>query len=257
MLPYIQLGPLQVGSHTLYPFGILITTGILVGILVMVWRAPKVGLDRQTAFRFAAVNVISGLAGAHVLKVLFFEPAAFLQNPAILFDFKQGGIYSFGGLFGGLAGGWLYLHFSKAGASRKWEYFDLIVFAFPFAWLFGRAGCAVVHDHPGIRAYNWLSVDFPGGPRYDLGLLEFLYIFLMIGLFLYLDQRPRPGGFFLMVGLLVYGPFRFLLDSLHEPGVPRFILTPDQAWGLFATIAGLVVLAKIRTRLTHDHSSRP
>jgi phosphatidylglycerol:prolipoprotein diacylglycerol transferase len=134
------------------------------------------------------------------------------------------------------------------GAATYWDYFDLLAFSFPFGWIFGRAGCAIAHDHPGIRAYNWLSVNFPGGPRYDLGLLEFLLTLAAIPLFLWLDRQPRPAGFYLGLGLLITGPFRFFLDSLHEPGVPRFILTPDQAWGLLATVAGVLILAKALQR---------
>ncbi len=29
---------------------------------------------------------------------------------------------------------------------------DLILSVFPVAWVFGRSGCSVVHDHPGMKA---------------------------------------------------------------------------------------------------------
>src|ERR1019366_3998006 len=166
MLPYVHLGALHIGSRSIYPFAILVLAGILAGTAMLVWRAGKLGLDRQIAFRLAAVSVLCGLAGAHVLRLLFFEPALLRRGAGVLFDMRQGGIYSFGGLAAGIAGGLCFLRLSDLRAATAWDYFDLLAFSFPFGWIFGRAGCAIAHDHPGVRAYNWLSVNFPSAPRY-------------------------------------------------------------------------------------------
>jgi phosphatidylglycerol:prolipoprotein diacylglycerol transferase len=248
MLPYIQLGALHIGSRSIYPYGILVLTGIIAGTAMLVWRAGRLGLDRNVAFRLCAVTVFCGIVGAHLLRVLFFQPSLFSRDPSVLLHISRGGLYSFGGLAGGIAGGLCFLRLSNLGAATSWDYFDLLAFSFPFGWIFGRAGCAVAHDHPGIRAYNWLSVNFPGGSRYDLGLLEFFFTIPAIVLFLWLDRRRRPAGFYLGLGLIIAGTFRIFLDGLHEPGAPRFLLTPDQAWGLLATVAGVVILAKVFRR---------
>ena len=235
------------GPVRIYPFGILVVAGIVTGVCMLRARAARRGLDPDIALGLGVSAVLCGLAGSHLMRLLFFEPNL-LRNPAVIFDFKLGGMYSFGGLVVGAAAAWIYCRGLKLDAAKTWAYFDLLAFVFPFGWVFGRAGCSVAHDHPGIRAYNWLSVDFPGGPRYDLGLLEFFFILPVIAWFLWLDRRPRPGGFYLAVGLIVSGTFRFCLDGLHEPGVPRFILTPDQTWGLIAAVAGAVVLANVLRR---------
>jgi phosphatidylglycerol---prolipoprotein diacylglyceryl transferase len=242
MLPYIEQPAIPIGPVFIYPFGILVLAGILTGVWMVRARAAQRGLDREVALRFCAAMILCGLAGAHLLRLLMFEPRLLWSNPAALFDFREGGIYSFGGLFAGLAGGWLYLRSQKLSAAKMWQYLDVLAFVFPFAWAFGRAGCAIAHDHPGILSRSWLAVDFPGGGRYDLGLLEFLFMLPMAGLFLWMDRLPRPAGFYLGMFLTIYGPFRIWLDSLHEPAVPRFILTPDQTMGLLAACAGALIL---------------
>jgi phosphatidylglycerol:prolipoprotein diacylglycerol transferase len=230
MIPYLEQQPIVIGPARIYPFGVLAATGLLAGVWMLRKRAAAKGLDQDVAFRFGVVSGFCGLIGAILLRLL-------------IYDFQQGGMYSFGGLLAGLAGGWLYLR-SAAGAKTA-AYFDAMAFVFPFAWMFGRAGCAIAHDHPGIRSSHWLAVAFAGGGRFDLGLLELLFLLPLAALFLWLDRRPRPAGFFLGTFLAIYGAFRFCLDGLHEPGAPRFLLTPDQAMGLLAAAGGTLLLLRL------------
>ena len=228
MLPYLEQRPIAIGPARIYPFGILAATGLLTGVWMLRARAAARGLDRAIAFRFGAVSVFCGLAGSLFLGLLISRP----------------GLYSFAALSAGGAAGWLYLRSISEG-SKAIAYFDAATFVFPFAWVFVRAGCALAHDHPGIRSNHWLAVAFPGGGRFDLGLLEFLFLIPLAGLFLWLDRRPWPPGFFLGCFLAIYGVFRFCLDNLREPAGPRFLLTPDQAMGLLAATAAAIVLLRV------------
>ncbi len=234
VLPYSDLPAISFGDLRVYPFGILVVLGIVTGMGIVITRAPRSNLDRNIAFRLCATAVLCGLAGSYLLRIVLFS---------------GGGIYSFGGLVTGLAAAAWYLRRTDLGGASSWDYIDLIAFAFPFAWAFGRAACSVSHDHPGVHSSNWLAVQFPGGPRYDLGLLEFFFTLLLIALFLWLDRRPRPGGYYCGLFLVLYGPFRFLLDGLHEPGVPHLLLTPDRWFGLLSTVAGFAILWMARRRM--------
>ncbi len=63
--------------------------------------------------------------------------------------------------------------------------------------MIGRFGCALPHDHRGFASEPWIAVKMPGGPRCDLGLIEFLFLIEMVIAFRLLDRRPCPVGFFL------------------------------------------------------------
>ncbi len=91
---------------------------------------------------------------------------------------------------------------------------DVITFALPFGWIFGRLGCFLVHDHRGEFTTSWIGILFPEGPRFDLGLIELLFLIPLSGLFLVLDRKPRPTGFFFALFGIVYGGFRIWLDTL-------------------------------------------
>jgi prolipoprotein diacylglyceryltransferase len=60
----------------------------------------------------------------------------------------------------------------------------------------------------------------------------------------------RRPGFAIGLFLAVYGPFRFLLDRLHESPPHWFFLTIDQWSGAAATLLGLAILSLRPVRKT-------
>jgi phosphatidylglycerol:prolipoprotein diacylglycerol transferase len=81
-------------------------------------------------------------------------------------------------------------------------------------------------------------VRFPDGPRFDLGLLELLFTLFISALFLALDQRPRPTGFFIALFFALYGPVRFALDVLRIGDTRYFGWTPGQYVSIAAALFG-------------------
>ena len=130
---------------------------------------------------------------------------------------------------------------------------DAVASGLPFGWMFGRAGCTVVHDHPGIRSDAWFAVAYPGGSRLDLGLLELVYVIPIAVAFVFLRRRAWPWGFFVAVLSISYAPGRFLLDFLrlrraeHDllPDARYAGLTPAQWACLALGIFGVGLLVRV------------
>jgi phosphatidylglycerol:prolipoprotein diacylglycerol transferase len=150
--------------------------------------------------------------------------------------------------------------------------------------VFGRAACALKHDHPGAAASEgaWLAVAFPSPeeaqdwiankrfglleghtPRYDLGLLELLFTLVLAVVFAILWRRRLRAGMHMALLCLLYAPVRFALDFLRMPesdgGDSRYAaLTPAQ-WSCIVLLGcGLGVLAHVRKqqRLGVDPAER-
>jgi phosphatidylglycerol:prolipoprotein diacylglycerol transferase len=161
---------------------------------------------------------------------------------------------SFGGFTGAIVGALLF----------KWRhrvqvlpYADVVSSAFPVGWVFGRAGCSLAHDHPGIHSDAWFAVKYPGGARFDLGLYEMVLTLPLAILFLLLRRQARPWGFYIGTMCIAYAPTRFALDFLRARDTrdadPRyFALTPAQ-WACFLLLAFGV--ATLWYALTHQHKS--
>ena len=241
MIPYVTIPRLSLGPMHFAPFGVLVSAGILVTYFWIVFRARNVGLDPKKASGLCAWMLIAGFAGAVLLKYAY--------NPAA--GFRHLGIASFGGIAGGLAGAAAFFGLHRVGPRERLDYLNLVASRFPIGLAFGRAGCALAHDHPGIRSANWLAVQFPGGSRYDLGLLEFFFLILVAGLFLAArGQKPYLGLF-----LIPYGLFRFAIDQLHENPPAYLGITVDQYASIAALLVGVWAITRVETRQSAWRSS--
>ena len=247
MFPYIEQPVLKIGPIALHAFGALVGMALLLGVWMLVRRAERTGMDRIIARDLAVWMAGVGFVGAHMASVLFSKPHAVVESPLILLNLWSG-ISSYGGLIGGILGGIWFLKRRGLSPSQIWAYLDLVAFVFPFAWILGRAGCSLAHDHPGIHTASWLAVRYPDGPRYDLGLLEFFYSLLLAGLFLALERRRWPAGFYFGLFFLLYGPVRFLLDNLRINEVKYLGLTSGQYGSVAATLVGLGTLILLARR---------
>jgi len=233
--------PLPFGSGkglTLYGFGICVATAILLGVWLSKRRARQLGLSEMTMADLAYAVLIGGFVGAHLVDVVFYRPAALLDDPWLILKIWNG-ISSFGGFVGATIGGICFLRWKRTGREERWGYLEATIFSLPFGWIFGRLGCSLAHDHPGILSDAWFAVQappllyqrtlgLPAGSYLDLGLLELAFTILLAGGILLLDRRRRPVGFYLAWIPLLYAPVRFGLDFLRTRDVRYLGLTPGQ-----------------------------
>lgn len=228
LLPEGMLGD---GSPALSikPFGVLVALGVYVGSWLALDYGVRRGLSGRALGSFVVWVVGFGFVAAHVLDLIFYYPERLLRDPWSLVRLWEG-LSSYGGFLGGLLGAW---SFGRYYGTRILPYVDAVASGLPVGWLFGRAGCAVVHDHPGIASDAWYAVAFPEGARLDLGLLEFLMVVPIAGGVLLLRRRAWPWGFFVSVVATAYAPLRFGLDFLRVRAPVELagsILTPDRRY---------------------------
>jgi phosphatidylglycerol:prolipoprotein diacylglycerol transferase len=247
-------------------FGVLVALGVYIGSVVAVQHARERKLDEKKLGSFIFWILVGGFVSAHMLDAIFYHPQKVLSEPLYLFKLWDG-LSSFGGFVGALSGAaaWRLYHGEKI-----LPMCEVVNSAFPLAWVFGRAGCASVHDHPGRISEAWIAVRYPQGPgfigRFDLGLYECLLTIPLAVAFAILWRRKpvRPLGFYTGIMCVAYAPVRFALDFLREHenvngGDPRYGgLTPAQ-WACFGLLAvGLYFLRMAsRSGPSPDPEPRP
>jgi phosphatidylglycerol:prolipoprotein diacylglycerol transferase len=243
------------------PFGTLVAIGVYLGSLLTLKRARDRNIDEKIFNDFIFWVVASGFVISHWFDAITYHPKRVWQDPAYLLRIWDG-LSSYGGFIGAVIGMFAWKYYRRR---KVMEYCDITVSAFPLAWVFGRAGCSIVHDHPGALSNAWYAVRYPPEQlaagfdgRIDLGFIEFaLTIPLAIACHVLWRKQPlRPNGFYVGLTLTAYAPVRFLLDFLrvspHDSGRvveadPRYGgLTPAQ-WVCFVALAlGLYYLVTTR-----------
>ena len=293
MIPYIKVPdfhPFGLDWLPLHPFGLLVATGVLLGTMLANRRARKRGLDLEQLNSFITWMLIGGFTGGHILDELLYDPHRVVENHISLL-MLWAGLGSFPGFLGGVIGVvlWKFFdyrpttpggrsHFVRNKVVRPvLPFCDLILSVFPVAWVFGRAGCSSVHDHPGAVASADApfavaypsafptATDGPGGhisvgpitfiqghfPRYDLGLLELMFAFVLASALALTWRRRLATGTYIVVVCLAYAPVRFMMDFLRIRDVqgadPRYGgLTPAQ-WACVMLFAfGIATAAYVR-----------
>ena len=246
----------------LAPFGFLVGIGIVLGTIIAGRRAKQLGLSERVVADVALWAVIPGFIGAHLVHQLVYYPHELVDHmvngqlvpgePLKIFMIWKG-ISSFGGFIGGTLG--VLFYFRRHKELPFLPYADSIVFGFAFAWIFGRLGCTTAFDHPGSPtdffmgmtyggdAVDRFGADLKGKVIHNLGWYEAIWSVAMSAFFWSQRKIPHVKGWYLIVFVLAYMPFRFMLDFLREVDV-RYGLTPGQWFAIVLLGLGTWLMVK-------------
>ena len=197
MLPYLPPPPpIRLLGLQIPVFGLFLFVAALTAYLLITLRGRRLALGARVPEQLAGSLLLAAILGAHLAGTFADKGVAVFTTPSILLS-PSSTLSSAGGLAGAAAAGVLWVRRLRLDRRAALALADLAAFAFPFAWLVARAGCALVHDHPGRLSTSFLAVSFPGGARLDCGLLELLSTPLLIALALTLSRShapPPPGA---------------------------------------------------------------
>jgi phosphatidylglycerol---prolipoprotein diacylglyceryl transferase len=228
LIPWFEFPSLSLGPFTIQSFGVLSALGILLAVQLAARGAKQLGRDPQVILDFAVAGVLTGVVFGHLVHLFFYHPEE-LREPLRIVKFWEG-LSSMGGLLGGVTAA---VVFFRRRRIRFRDYADAFALGVAPGWGVARVGCFTVHDHPGVHTSFFLAVNFPDGPRHDLGFYEAI-VLLSLGAVLWaLHRRGILRGRLLPLLGLVYGIARFLLDFLRASDVAyadaRYLgLTPAQ-----------------------------
>lgn len=239
VFPYLEVPPLHLGGWFISPERVLLCAGVIVAYWLIASEAKRRGLNPDRA---KVLSLWIGVAG--------------LASIALMGAFARSFSTSFGGTFGGLAGGWIYLRSKRLSPQESLQYLDVIAFSLPFAGVLGRAGCVLEHGHWGVRTASWLGVQYPGGSRYDLALLEMFFLLAIAALFVMIAGQSRRAGVLFFGFIAAYGAFRFPLEYLRMERALVAGLSVEQwsaAAALLLGLAGLYGAYRPQRRRNHVH----
>lgn len=247
MIPYVAPPPgIEVGGLTLYPYGALLMLGGVIGTVVALTRVSRARGGRGVAAQaaIAASVLLSGGPVAHLAYAALYAPGL---------DVEGRGLAAVGVVAVTVFAAAVWLPLLDRGGF--WSHADATVSGLVAAWIPGRVGCFLVHDHVGQPtsfplAVRGICTDEPGGAAcHDLGLYELFLAIGCAGLLAAIGARRfRPGTAALVVGG-VASAGRFLLDFMRRADSdPRWSGLTAAQWLAGALLIAVIVAATQRSR---------
>ena len=242
----------QIGSFYLPTYGLLVASGVLVGLWICVRNSEKQGINGDDAWNLGILVVLAGIVGAKVLFVIN-EWSYYSAHPRDIFSLgvlQAGGVFS-GGLIGALAMAAWYLRRHHMPALRTCDAFGP---GLAFGHVLGRFGCFAAGCCYGKPTDHFWGVIFtnplansvsetPLNVRLEpTQLIEAAAEFFNFLLLTWLLKRKKFDGQVFGSFMILYGVERFFIEFLRGDNgrgeVFGGLMTGTQLISIFLVIGG-------------------
>ena len=219
----------------------MIAFGVIVAVLVAIYRAKKAGIDPEVVLDLVLIGLICGFGGGKILYLIV-EWKDFIKSPMTYLG--GGGFVVYGGIILALIVGAVYFTLKK---KDPLIVMDLIMPEVSIAQGFGRIGCFLAGCCYGRITDSVFGVVFPEGSLAPAGvkliptqLIMSAGNFLIAGILLIAATKLKKRGQILSLYLILYAIGRFAVEFLrndHRGAVGVF--STSQFISLFIVIIGI------------------
>ncbi len=239
---------------TIPTFGVLFLLGTGAAFLLGVYTARKYRITTMDAMFFGLFGIIGGISGAKILYIIVDLPNLLANPETALIRLATGGAVFYGGLIGGILGGYFYTHIYRLHAI---QFFDIAVPCLALAQAFGRIGCFFNGCCYGIPYEGIGAVYYPVGayPPSGIGLFpaqlsESVFLFILTLVLITVLWKSNVPGLTTGVYLLASGLFRFINEFFRaDPRGAIGFLSTSQFISLLVIGLGILFVMKIPQQL--------
>lgn len=217
-------------------YGILMATGMILGVLLALKEAKRVGIDEDDVLNLALIAIPSGLLGARLYYVIF-NWSYYSQNVSEILNFRGGGMAIHGALIGGILAGFIY---TKIKGIYFFKMADAVMLGIPLAQAIGRWGNYINGEaHGGPTDLPWgIMVDgmkvhptFLYESIWDLGIFIFLWLF---------RKNKKYEGQLAITYIILYSIGRFFIEGLRTDSLMIGPLRMAQVISLVGVIGAII-----------------
>jgi phosphatidylglycerol:prolipoprotein diacylglycerol transferase len=177
----------SIGPFHIYFFGVAVAVGIAIGTIFAINEAKKRDISSEIITDLVLITIISGIVGARLFYILFYNPSIYFNNPVEIFKIYEGGLSIHGGIFTAIVAGYIYTVKKKKSFLKL---ADIIVTALPLAQGIGRVGCDVF-GKPMSDIMPW-GINYGGQILHPAQIYEFILDYI---LFIFLWRRSYNKKF--------------------------------------------------------------
>lgn len=217
-------------------YGILMAIGMILGTLIALKEAKRVGIKEDNILDLAIIAIPVGLICARLYYVIF-NWEYYDSNPSQVFNFRGGGMAIHGALIGGVLAGYLFSRYKKI---NFFKLADTVIIGMPLAQAIGRWGNFINKEaHGGPTNLPWgIMVDgvkvhptFLYESIWDFGIFVFLWMF---------RKKKSYEGQIIVLYAILYSLGRFFIEGLRTDSLMIGPLRMAQVISLVGVIGGLI-----------------
>ncbi|MHB8755070.1 MAG: prolipoprotein diacylglyceryl transferase [Candidatus Acidiferrales bacterium] len=225
MHPLLGTIPTPWGGIPVYTYGVLVATGVLLGLWYARHYAPQAGIDPERVWNLGIYMVLIGLVTAKVW-LLIVEGGYYSHHPSEIFTLatlQSGGTF-YGGLIGAFVVAALYTHFQRIPFLPLADCYSA---GLPLGHAIGRLGCFAAgccYGKPtwlpwGVVFTNPRAAELVGTPLniplHPTQLYESAAEFMNFLILVFLAKRQRFAGELLATYMVLYGIERGLIEFVR------------------------------------------
>jgi len=242
-----------IGGLNIAWYGVIICTGVLLGLILAVYRTKRYHLKSEIVYDFVLLVLPISIVCARVYYVIF-EWEKYIDNPLKIFALWEGGLAIYGGVLGGLAVAVLFCHWNKLPLFR---FLDLVTPSLVLGQAIGRWGNFVNQEAYGNLVQDPALQFFPyavfieeiGEWHQATFFYESLWNICLLLLMLLLQKYFRHDGGIVASYFLGYGTGRFIIEGLRADSLYIFAgVRVSQAVSLFLIFVGVCLMIYSQTR---------
>ena len=259
----------------IYWYGLLITAGVVLGILLALYNARRSGLLPDSILDSAFFGIVGAIIGARAYYVIFWNlnpdnyPKYGLREA--IFGIRDGGLAVYGGILLGLLFVALYIRRKKL---RYTVVFDLAAMSLPVGQAIGRWGNFVNQEAFGAVVSPTYKLGMTGDHIIGSGVFDKLYsspeyadgarmlvhpcffyesMWCLLGavlLFIYYRTLRRFDGEVALLYIVWYGAGRAVIEGLRTDSLYIGDLRVSQVLAVLSAViaAAVYVVCKVRRR---------
>ena len=226
----------SIGSFEVMWYGIMIALGIVLGFLVILYRAPRYhGISKDRTFNLVILILIAALIGTRAYYVIF-QWEFYGAHPEEILNFRAGGLAIHGGLiFGCLMAAIL----ARIYKESFFNIVDLFFVGIPLGQAIGRWGNFFNSEAHGTPTDLPWAVYVDGIPVHPTFLYESIWCFILFALLWRVDNKRKFVGQTFLLYCILYSIERFFVEGLRTDSlIVRF------PWGDFrqAQVLSVIVI---------------
>lgn len=246
----------HIGSFAVPTYGILVATGVLLGLWISVRNSARQGIKPENAWDFGIAVVLAGILGSKILYILV-DWKTYAEHPKEIFSLstlQAGGVFS-GGLIGAFIVAWWFLRKYNMPALATCDAFSP---GLALGHAIGRIGCfsagccygkptthfwGITFTNPVANANAGTPLNIPLEPTQ---LIESAAELIIFGVLTWMFARKKFDGQIFGAYLFLYGIARFLIEFLRDDpgrGGPYFggALSGTQLISIGLVLAGGII----------------